>query len=116
MGLVAQGPPVNLLHPGKNLGPGIILQDLTDFPPVDFRPFPGGEDLPGKGVRQVADKAVFVIRVRRVLPQEAGPGDQEDGLGLVAAQHLLDPGQGRGHHPAAAGQGFQDHQGQALEK
>ncbi len=116
MGFVAQGPQVDLLHPGKDLGPGIVLQDPAKFLPVDLGPFPGGENLPGQGVRQVPDEAGFVFRVRRVLPQEPGPVHQPDSLGVMAAQRFFDPGKGRGHHPAAAGQGFQDHQGQALEK
>jgi len=47
MRLMAQSPPVNLFHPGKDLGPGIVIQEFRHCLPVDLRPFQGGGRLPG---------------------------------------------------------------------
>jgi hypothetical protein len=40
MRLMAQSPPVNLFHPGKDLGPGIVSQEFRHCLSVDLRGFP----------------------------------------------------------------------------
>jgi hypothetical protein len=45
MRLMAQSPPVNLFHPGKDLGPGIVIQEFRHCLPANLRPFSGGENL-----------------------------------------------------------------------
>jgi hypothetical protein len=59
MRLMAQSPQVNLFHPGKDLGPGIVIQEFRHCLPVNLRPFPGGENLPFQGPGQ---EKVFIPR------------------------------------------------------